>query len=766
MRIFTRLVLSVVGAWLCGVAVAQPNNSSTLTDFPEHLKVSPCDSVVNRPCIALVLGGGGARGGAHLGVIRQLEELNIPVDMIIGTSIGAFIGGLYASGKTPEQITDILTELDWGAGFHDRVYRDEMPIRRKQQYDEFPIRTNLGISIDGVKLPSGLFLGQAMAELVADAYGVQPDFGHFDQMNIPFRAIATDLSNRDVVVLEHGSLVAAVQASMSIPSVVRPVKLNGKLLVDGGVANNLPIDVAKALGADHVIAVDIDLPAKSIDELNSAFAITEQLTSFLVRQGVEQQLQLLEPGDVLLKPLAKDIGTLDFERILEAVTIGEQTAIASRAQLQQLSLQQNWYQQWVSLHRDKQKPNLVIDKLTLNNQSQLADEVILDRLAITPGQTYSAEQVNKGIRHVYGLDTFERVSQQLQIDEQQQTHLLIEAQEKTWGPNYINFRFLMEDDFASDKHVQLAGALTMTNLSDLGAEWRNEFAVGTDKHFSTELYWPVFSPATFVSSQLANHSESIIYQDQQGLSLGDFIRSENLADLNFGWNISDKWLVSVGWTDKRGKYQLPASLAEVYQDKELHFTRQGPQLNILWDSLNDSGFPSRGGQFKANWQWLHDDFLNTQTDSENRALSAVVAKSWNEHVLKAHWRYDTYDSEGGEIALEQYALGGLFNLSGYPKHFLFGPEVRLSTLTYMYRLHENKFSIFNSPLYLGTSLERGKVKNNLWQQDSQADEWIWAGSVFVGWDSVIGPIYFAYGQAESVYIDRARQFYLSIGQPY
>ena len=765
MRIVTRFILGSLSILLGCVAMAQQNTSST-SDFPDYLQVSPCDSVVNRPCIALVLGGGGARGGAHLGVIRQLERLHIPVDMVIGTSIGAFIGGLYASGKTPDQISEILTQLDWGAGFHDRVYRDEMPMRLKQQYDNFPIRTNLGLDFDGVKLPSGLFLGQAMAELVADAYGVQPDFGHFDQMNIPFRAIATDLTNRNVVVLENGSLVAAVQASMSIPGVVRPVKLNGKMLVDGGVANNLPIDIAKAMGADHVIAVDIDLPAKSENELNSAFAITEQLTGFLVRQGVAQQLTLLEPGDVLLQPQARDIGTLAFERIMEAVAIGEQTAIAQTEQLQQLSLQENWYQQWVSLHRGKKKPNLLIDDIKLDNKSRLADDVILARLGLKSGQAYQTEQINKGIRQVYGLDIFERVSHQVQINEQQQTELLIEAQEKSWGPNYVNFRFMLEDDFNSDKHVQLASAFTLTNLSDLGAEWRNEFAVGTDKLFSTELYWPIFSASTFVSAQLANHSETIILQDQRNVSLGDFMRTENLANLNIGWNISDKWLISAGWTDKRGKYQLPASLSEVYSGNELHFARQGPQLNILWDSLNDNNFPTRGGQFKANWQWLDDDFLDVKSSSENRSLSAVVAKHWQQHVFKAHWRYDSYQSEGGDIALEQYALGGLFNLSGYPKNFLFGPQVRLSTLTYMYKLHENKFSIFNSPLYLGTSLERGRVKNNSWQQENQPDEWIWAGSVFIGWDSIIGPIYFAYGQAESVYIDKARQFYLSIGQPY
>jgi NTE family protein len=224
--------------------------------------------------------------------------------------------------------------------------------------------------------------------------------------------------------------------------------------------------------------------------------------------------------------------------------------------------------------------------------------------------------------------------------------------------------------------------------------------------------------------------------------------------------------VAAGWTDKRGNYKLPATLAADYNTDTLNFTRQGPTVNLLWDSLNDNSFPSRGMQFKASWQWLDDQFLEQRSNSDNRSLSAIIARQWQQHLLKAHWRYDTYDSNGGDIGLEQYSLGGLFNLSGYPRNYLFGPDVRFASLVYMYRLHENKFSMFNSPLYVGTSLERGRVKDNVWQTAEQQAEWIWSGSVFLGWDSVIGPIYFGYGQAEAVYRDKAYQFYLSIGQPY
>ncbi len=209
---------------------------------------SPCAKVLDRPCVALVLGGGGARGGAHVGVLKELERRRIPVDLIVGTSIGAYVGGLYALGHSPAEIEQIMQQTAWGQGFRDRVERDEMPMRRKKQRDDFPINFDLGVDSRGLKLPKGVLHGQAMAALIQHAYGVVPELSSFDQLAIPFRAIATDLANRDTVVLADGSLLLAVQASMSIPGVVRPMEINNRWLVDGGVANNLPISVAKALG--------------------------------------------------------------------------------------------------------------------------------------------------------------------------------------------------------------------------------------------------------------------------------------------------------------------------------------------------------------------------------------------------------------------------------------------------------------------------------------------------------------------------------------
>ena len=280
-----------------------------------------------RPCVALVLGGGGARGGAHLGVIEQLERQQIPIDLVVGTSIGAFIGGLYASGHSAAQIEKKLQQTPWAAGFRDRVYRDEMPLRRKEQSDNYPVNLDLGVSSDGIKLPKGILSGQALAEILQSSFGMFANLKHFDQLPVPFRAVATDLLTQQEVILSDGSLVQAVQASMSIPGVVRPLERDGRLLVDGGVVNNLPINVARALGVDRIIAVSIDSPLLRREQLESAFSITEQLTSFLVRSGVQQQLQLLSDRDLLLQPDLVEISTLDFGNINKAIESGRQSAI-------------------------------------------------------------------------------------------------------------------------------------------------------------------------------------------------------------------------------------------------------------------------------------------------------------------------------------------------------------------------------------------------------------------------------------------------------
>lgn len=723
-----------------------------------------------RPCIALVLGGGGARGGAHLGVIEQLERQQVPVDLIVGTSIGAFIGGLYASGLSSEEISQRLSETPWVNGFRDRVYRDEMPMRRKAQLDDFPITADLGISADGIKLPQGILHGQSLAEILQAAFGMQAQETDFDHLPIPFRAVATDLLTRDEVVLSSGSLVQAVQASMTIPGVVRPLELDGQMLVDGGVVNNLPVSVAKAMGVDRVIAVSIDLPLLQREQLNSAFSITEQLTSFLVRSGVQQQMELLTTNDLLLQPQLTDIGMLDFNHIGEAIKGGRESAVRFVQALADFSQPQSIYRAWRQHHDLPETPAVSIDRIALVNNSSLDDSILLERLQLKPGDLYTERNIRRGLRQLYGMDIFERVSQELTVDEDGQHVLTVRAEEKSWGPAYLNFRIMFEDDFQSTHLYQFAASHTYTNLSELGAEWQSELALGSNKYLYTALYWPVLSSETFLQGSARLKRDVQVLLDENYRSSGELQNNELELLAQTGWNISDHAIFTFGWSWRDGKYRLPGNVAELWAFDELSYQRQGPVLDIVWDTLNSRSFPTRGIRLATRFSHLKESVLGQSEQSRTSSVELLAAKNWKRHTLRTRWRFDNYRTDNNEFALEQFSLGGFLNMSGYPADSLFGSKVEFGSLVYLYQLNEQRMSFFNAPLYLGASVERGRIREDVFGSrnatSEQATDWLWAGSVFLGWDTPLGPLYLGFGRSQGSQSDYTDALYLSFGQHY
>ena len=223
---------------------------------PPALQAAPA-AAPHRPKIALVLSGGGAKGAAHLGVLKVLEEMHVPVDMVLGTSMGSYVAGMYALGYSADEVTSKTLQMDWNKGYKDKVTRQDRSLRKKVQADEFQLQTDIGLSDGQVKLPEGVYQGQGMAALLREATSNLPAQRSFNELPLPYRAIATDMETVQPVVLDHGNLALVMQASMSIPGALKPVEIDQKLLADGGIVNNLPIDIAIKMGADVIIAVDI-----------------------------------------------------------------------------------------------------------------------------------------------------------------------------------------------------------------------------------------------------------------------------------------------------------------------------------------------------------------------------------------------------------------------------------------------------------------------------------------------------------------------------
>ncbi|HXO63181.1 MAG TPA: patatin-like phospholipase family protein, partial [Steroidobacteraceae bacterium] len=289
-----------------------------------------------RPRIGLVLSGGGARGVAHVGVLKVLEDMHVPVDAIAGTSMGAVVGGLYASGLSAREIEKIMTSLNWQDAFRDRPPREDLTLRRKQEDQSFLVKFPLGVRGGRILLPKGLIEGQSLNELLRRLTLPVVRITKFDDLPTRFRAVATDLESGEPVVLDSGDLTSAMRASMSAPGIFAPVEREGRILVDGGIADNVPVDIARRMGVDIVIVVDVGAPLLGRDRLKDVTSISNQMLAILIRRNAEQQLATLGPKDVLIAPPLGEASSFDFGAVGRVIGAGEAAARADAPALRQL----------------------------------------------------------------------------------------------------------------------------------------------------------------------------------------------------------------------------------------------------------------------------------------------------------------------------------------------------------------------------------------------------------------------------------------------
>ncbi|MCS3460352.1 patatin-like phospholipase family protein [Aeromonas sp. BIGb0445] len=711
-----------------------------------------------RPKIALVLSGGGAKGSAHIGVLKVLEEKRIPVDIIVGTSMGSYVAGMYAMGYSAEEVERTTLAIDWNKGYQDKVGRNELSLRKKQQNEQYQLRADIGVNGNTTQLPDGFFQGQSMASLLRFATSNLPVQKSFDDLPIPYRAVATDMETVTPYVLDHGSLAKAMQASMSIPGALKPVEWEGHILADGGSVNNMPVDVAKAMGADIVIAIDIGAKLRTREELKSGLAMIDQLTTYMTQVGTDKQKALLGPKDILLVPEFGGMGIADFALMPEGIENGEAVARRAASQLDGLSLSKADYadyrNQKLSRRAERSgQPAYFIDKVELVNKSRLSDETMIATLKVRPDKVQTNESLEAGIRRLYALESFDRITYQVE-ERNGENVLVVDASEKNWGPGYLNFQLGFSDDFQSDSNYNVGMSYTLTNVNDLGAEWLTEASLGTAKHVKTDFYTPLESSQTFYGEASLGYDKTqrrlFVSPDEAGFLPVDFVESEYnffSADASLGWNRQPWSRVSIGLNGKIGKIDL-----QNFKDATVDATAWGPYVRFEHDTLDSRYFPYEGVQWdvRAGYTRVSTDD-NTGLDGDNHSsgvsyhLSLIKPWSWDRHSINLLLEGGGLDTDE-VIPLDIQDLGGLFRLSGYQRYELSGRYSLFGGLRYIYRVADNDFGALRAPLYLGGSIERGGVWNK--GEDISLESSILAGSVYVGIESFLGPIFLGYGMAE------------------
>ena len=630
-----------------------------------------------RPKIGLALSGGGARGFAHIGVLQWFEEHRIPVDYIAGTSMGGLVGGLYATGMSPAELKKLVGELDWDTLLRGYPSFQQLSYRRKEDRIYIPGPITLGLR-RGVRLPTGMNAGMEIG-LVFDRIALPyANVGSFDQLPIPFRCVATDLIAAEPIVLKEGSLSRSLRATMSIPALFTPVEIDGKILADGGVLNNVPTDIVKEMGADVVIAVDIGTPLGDKDSLNSLFGVLNQTSGVASMESIRRNLRL---ADLLISPDLEKHTLMDFKASSAIADLGYKGAVQKARLLQVFSLSEGEWEQHLARRRARVLTEVPTPAfIKVEGSSSNGTELITGRLTNLAGKPIDSQELADELTKVWGTGRFETLNYAW-VREHEKTGLLIRAQEKSYGPPFLDLGLLINNTATDDTEVNLLGRLTFQDVGRPNAEWRSDFSLGSRMLIGTEYFRPLGASRFFVAP-----AASYDKLQQNIFSGGDKLAEYRQKTAKIG--------ADLGYSlNARNEVRLGYSTAHVNAERTIGDPIlpdvSGPQnaATFRWNHFgqNSPQFPTRGLFLRTTATWFFKS-PGVDTGFPQAEARAVYAHRLDEENILI------FGGGGGttfnQIAspFQKFALGGLFRLGGYGRGEFRGDHYAFGELGYLRRL--------------------------------------------------------------------------------
>jgi len=711
------------------------------------------EAPLGRPRVCLVLAGGGARGTAHIGVIKVLEELRVPVDCIAGTSMGALVGAAYATGMRAAEMEQVVSGLSTEALFVDRPPRSEVPIRSKIDERRNYIGPEFGVRGGKLLVSKGLVAGEqletTMRRLIRSS-----DVIRFDDLPIPFRAVATDLVAGEPVVLSQGELSKALRASLSVPIALAPVRMDGRILVDGALTDNLPLDVARAMGADVAIVVDLGSPRLSEEELGTLLGVSRQIFDILIDQSEKRALEQLRPDDILIRPDLGDFGSADFDHWTVPIPLGEAAARQVSDRLARLSLSREEYAA-LSARRRAPRPvdSRAIAEVRLPGLVRVNPEVVRAEIDTREGQQPDPKTLEDDVRRLYASGDFERVGYGL-LDDAGRRVATFDAVEKSWGPNFVKLGLEGGYDLRGESRFEALATYRRTWIDSLGAEWRTDLQLGRQDRLANELYQPLGIDRIFFAAPYAELDRDIEDVFGGAQRVARYVLYEGLTGVDVGSRLGRAAELRSGLQIGRIQQRLdqgPPSLAPGPDRVGVgawHVRLQADEMDRV--VAPRSGFEASAGLF-ASRVALGGESAYTRWDA-----SGSAAHSLGDNTLELG---ATFKGRFGSNDLPRYDLyqwGGFLHQSGYRIGSLNGQSLQFARAIYEYKLAPLPFL---NGLYAGLSLEAGRLGRPI--VSGQPTRTMKSASAFFLLDSPIGPLYLAYGRAR----DGNWSFYLYLGTP-
>ena len=737
-------------------APTQPENAPG-QNAPGGVTPGPGLTPPGRPRIGLVLSGGGARGAAHIGVLKVLDELHVPIDAIAGTSMGAVVGGLYATGFSADDIQRIVSTLDWQDAFKDRPPRAELTFRRKQEDQNFLVKFPLGLRSGNFLLPKGLIQGQKLNQTLRKLTLPVARITDFNQLPTPFRAVATDLETGDAVVMDHGDLTSAVRASMSAPGVFAPVERGGRLLVDGGLAENLPIDVARQMGVDVLIVVDVGFPLLDRGKLNTAPTISNQMLAILVRKDSDRQRATLTSKDVVIDPPLGEASSFDFGIVSKVIQQGVAAARAAAPQLAALAVSPEEYQVYTVRREDIRRGTPTVDFVRVEPGSERYTEALTELFKDVVGKPVDPDDLGKRVTGYYGKGNLEALDYSLVQDDQDRYGLALSARRNSWGPNYVRFGLNLQDDFEGNSTYNAAARFVLSEITKPGGEWVWDLQVGETSRFATEVYLPFSqSGPYFMAPHAQIEATNIAVLDKKLDNIAEYRQRTFSYGLDFGREFGNWGEIRTGYTVDRGRSHVRVGDPTLPAQE---FDSRGYFVRLSYDRLDDINFPRHGQSATLEWDAQRAG-LGGDTTADRAQFNLIAARTFGRQTAVWWTSLGTALNEPSKDLRSLYQLGGFLNLSGAKVDSLVGPHFGITRLLLYRQIGRGGPGFLDVPVYLGLSLEAG----NVWQKRGDAS---FGGtrkdaSVFLGLDTPIGPVYLGTGFEEK----GNEMFYLFLGRTF
>jgi len=707
----------------------------------------------DRPRVALVLGSGGAHGVAHLGVLKELERQRVPVDLIVGTGIGALIGGLYASAMPVDEIDDLLSGTDWQDIFNADTKREDLSYRRKQDDGDFTVKYKVGVKDGRAQFPTALLPNDKLSFLLQKVTANTKGLESFDELPIPFRATAMDLGSGELVVLDSGALDRVVLASLTAPGTLPPVRIGERLFVGGSLINNLPVHVARDCGADVIIVVDVGVYTRPVEDLNNVFRVVDQVAHLVQRRSSELGLAQMREVDILIRPDTKAQGETDFTNSQSDIDAGIAAAVAAGPRLASLGLDEASYESLAAERMRRKLASPVILGVKLVNESEVSDDIILAQINQRPDEPLDKAQLEQDLRSIYALGAFRTVEFDL-LEDQQGTTLEIHTVEDKAAQRFWRFGVNVEDDLQGNSSYTGSASFTWTQINRLNAEWRSVFRIGERQQVSTQFYQPVVASGNWFVEPSIGYVERNVNTFENGELFDQFRVRETIGTIGFGRVIGKVGELRASYLRGEGTSSVNIGTEQPDQD----FDIGGIFTSATYDNYDNIYFPKRGATAQLSWLAQRES-LGSSIDVDIVSGNLGIANTWDVHSLLVGLEAA---SQLNDVAGVQNLLntGGFLNLSGFQRDELSGRHTGVARTIYFRQLRSNPLRGFlNAKIYLGGSLELGGA----WQDsdDISFSNSIFAGSLFVGLDTFIGPVYIAGGLAEG----GNSALYLFVGRP-